>query len=241
MPAFSAIGQRGYLELPLCRLQALAPLSGEEEAAIRGLQSNRTKLPKGEEMIGPGGGLHFLLDGWGCQVRELPGRRQIFAFVLPGDMIGRLPHDPAEETSFRYKALTPVTLIDAGALCANAAEGAPEFPGIQAAIGSFRGRARSRLFDHLVRLGARMAYESMAHLLLELHDRQVEVGLAQGGRFAFPIGQERLGETLGLSGMHVHRTLARLKQDGHLLMGPGWLALPRWRELAQAVDYASTD
>jgi CRP-like cAMP-binding protein len=238
MPAFSSEGRRGYLELPLRRLQALGPLSSEEEDAVRGLQSSRTKLAKGEDMIGPGGGLHFLLDGWGCQVRELPGRRQIFAFVLPGDMIGRLPRDPVEETSFSYKALTPVTLIDAGVLCADLGSGAPRFPDIQAAITSFHGRARSRLFDHVVRLGARMAYQSMAHLLLELHDRQTEVGLAQDGRFAFPIGQERLGEMLGLSSMHVHRTLAKLKQDGHLLVGPGWLALPRWRELAQDVGYA---
>jgi CRP/FNR family transcriptional regulator len=240
MPAFSSVGRRGYLELPLRRLQALGPLSGEEEAAVRGLPSARAKLSKGEEMIGSGDGLHFLLDGWGCQVRELAGRRQIFAFVLPGDSIGRLPQDPSQETAFNYKALTPVTLIDASALWADLGDGAPRYSGIQAAVASFRGRARSRLFDHIVRLGARMAYESMAHLLLELHDRQTEVGLAQDGRFAFPIGQERLGEMLGLSSMHVHRTLARLKQDGHLLVGPGWLALPRWHELARAVDYTLT-
>jgi CRP-like cAMP-binding protein len=240
MQAVSTIERRGYLELPLRRLQALSVLSAEEQAAVRGLQSIRVKRLKGETLVQAGSEPHFILEGWGCQMREVPpGRRQIFAFVLPGDAIGHLPHDTAEEGRFVYKALTPVTMVGAGVLLEISRDGAARAPGVRAALAAFRDTARSRLFDHVVRLGAHTAYEGTAHLLLELNDRMAQVGLAQEGRFAFPIGQERLGEMLGLSGVHVHRTLAKLKQDGHLLAGPGWFALPRRRELAQAVGYVA--
>jgi CRP-like cAMP-binding protein len=238
MQSGSTVERRGYLELPLRRLQALSALSDVEHAAVRGLQASRQKWAKGESLTARGAGPHLVLDGWGCQVRELPRRRQIFAFVLPGDVIGVLPGGSAEPPPFDHRALTPMTLIDASALGALSSDGKAQFPGVQAALAAFRARARARFFDHLVRLGGHTGYESLAHLLLELHDRLTEIGQAENGRFAFPIGQERLGEALGLSSMHVHRTLAKLKQDGHLLAGQGWFTLPRWRELAQVVDYA---
>ena len=222
--------RRGYLELPLRRLKAVGALDVQHEDAIRALASERRKLAKGDTLIPAASGPHFVLEGWACQARILaPSRRQIFSVVLPGDLIGQLPGDSDSDAAFDYQALTQVTVIDAAALLIH--------PAISSAMNALRDRARARLFDHMVRLGAYTAYESMAHLFLELHQRQAQIGLAEGGRFPFPVGQERLGEILGLSGVHVNRTLAKLKQDGHLLAGPGWYALPRLQELSAQMNY----
>jgi CRP-like cAMP-binding protein len=222
--------RKGYLELPLRRLACAGPLSADEEAAIRDLAHPRRISARGDRLLAPGDdGLHFVLEGWGCQMRPLDGnRRQIFSFLLPGDVIGCLPGDPAPSLS-QSVALTHATTIDASALIV--------YPGIKAAMTALHISAQSRLFDQLLRLGAHGAYEGVAHLLLEIYTRHAEIGLAEDSRFSFPVGQERLGEMLGLSEVHVNRTLTRLRADGHLAAGPGWFSLPRAEDLAARVGF----
>ena len=48
------------------------------------------------------------------------------------------------------------------------------------------------------------------------------VGLADDDRFAFPITQADLGDTVGLSTVHVNRTLQELKAKG-LIASKRWL------------------
>jgi DNA-binding transcriptional regulator LsrR (DeoR family) len=54
----------------------------------------------------------------------------------------------------------------------------------------------------------------MAHILCELLVRLQTVGLATENSYEFPITQEELGDTLGLSTVHVNRVLQRLRGDG---------------------------
>jgi CRP-like cAMP-binding protein len=54
----------------------------------------------------------------------------------------------------------------------------------------------------------------MAHLLLELHGRLAEVGETRGETFNLPVKQEILADALGLSLVHVNRTLQQLKRAG---------------------------
>ena len=49
----------------------------------------------------------------------------------------------------------------------------------------------------------------MAHLLCELYVRLKAVGLTNGDGYAFPLTQAEFGDALGLSTVHVNRTLAR--------------------------------
>jgi CRP-like cAMP-binding protein len=64
-----------------------------------------------------------------------------------------------------------------------------------------------------VRLGRQTAYERMAHLLLELHARLTEIGEARGDSFNLPVKQEVLADALGLSLVHVNRTLQQMRRD----------------------------
>ncbi len=233
--------RRGYLELPLKRLMQVGGLSSAEEDAVRTLDKPRRSIAKNAAIVSPGTpGFHFLLEGWACRQRELArGRRQLFDLILPGDAIGRLPDDSAS-ARFSWVALTPVLTIEATGLAARDAQGQFVYPGIMDALTKLRTRGQERVLDHMVRLGARSAYDSVADLLLELHDRLDDVGLSSGGRLSFPLGYERVGELLGLSEVHVGRTLTKLKTDGHLQIGPGWLALLRIEDLADHVGYSAT-
>ncbi|WP_218963877.1 helix-turn-helix domain-containing protein, partial [Nostoc linckia] len=54
----------------------------------------------------------------------------------------------------------------------------------------------------------------MAHLLCELYARHEAVGLLQNASFEFDITQAELGDALGLSTVHVNRTVRELRARG---------------------------
>ena len=65
-----------------------------------------------------------------------------------------------------------------------------------------------------VNMGRRDALIRIAHLLCELHARLATVDLADAGDFALPATQTDLGDTIGLSAVHVNRCIASLEAEG---------------------------
>lgn len=63
-------------------------------------------------------------------------------------------------------------------------------------------------------LGRRSAEQNMAHLLCELYVRLNDLGLTGGNAFTFPATQNDLADMLGLSTVHVNRTLRELRNRG---------------------------
>jgi hypothetical protein len=58
----------------------------------------------------------------------------------------------------------------------------------------------------------------LAHLLCELLVRLQAVGLATENSYEFPVTQGELGDTLGISTVHVNRMLKQLRKDGLLTL-----------------------
>jgi CRP-like cAMP-binding protein len=65
-------------------------------------------------------------------------------------------------------------------------------------------------------LGSRTALARMAHLFCELNVRLGIGGLAANDSYDFPLTQVELGECLGLTSVHVNRTLQELRRRGLL-------------------------
>jgi len=102
------------------------------------------------------------------------------------------------------------------------------------------------LFNHMMRLGQQTARERVAHLMLELHERLGWVGLIRGNRFAMPLTPPMLGDALGLSVVHVNRTVRQLRADGLLDVSNGIVALlkperqkelPEWTPLSLSLAW----
>lgn len=166
------------------------------------------------EVIAPAGApaqLKWILDGWACEARDLSdGRRQIFSFAIPGDLVR-----PAESAGHRaVVAMTAVDCVDMGPVLARADEGGQ----ILQAIGRSLALAHGRRYEHLSRLTWRSALQRMASLLIELHDRLEQVALVQGDRFALPLRHEDLADALGLSPAHVTRSLRVLREKNLLTL-----------------------
>ncbi len=224
------------------RLSADAPLSSADVAVIERLQGEATVHRRGADVTpltlkGP----MIITTGWACEMRALAkGGRQIFRFLIPGDFVGSFwPHSPDE--GCRIQALTRVGLIAADGLMTRDGAGAPTHRAVLEAARRAEDKARSLLFDHIVRLGARDAYCGLSHLLLELHERCLRAGLAQDGGFPLPIGQRVLAQAMGLTPAHVNHTLQRMTADGLIAAGEQTMRLLQPERMARLSHYATPE
>jgi CRP-like cAMP-binding protein len=88
------------------------------------------------------------------------------------------------------------------------------FPRLAFAIRRLAVQEEAMLSERLLSVGRRSAIESVSHLLLELWHRLKLAGLAGERAFPMPLSQEIIGDALGLSTVHVNRTLKALEREG---------------------------
>ena len=81
------------------------------------------------------------------------------------------------------------------------------------------------LFREWIVMRDRSAYVRVAHLLCEHFARMEAVGLTKGGSCALPITQTQMGDALGLSNVHVNRTLQELREEKLLRLEDGTLTI----------------
>ncbi len=228
------------------RLNALKPLSIGQAQRIEALSERLEAAAPGAMLQGEGDGLirpTFILSGWACRQRLLPdGRRQIFSILIPGDAVG-FCSDPSPIWSASTVALTKVTLATVDPLSSSSGSSAPPSSSAPDPWG-FADHMRlsscleeGLLLDHIVRLGRQTAYERTAHLLLELHWRLALIGRADERSFTMPLTQEVLADFLGLSIVHVNRTLQQLRRDRLIEMSGSHVILLDVAQLTVMADY----
>ena len=220
------------------RLSAGGSVSGEGRAALLAILSPPTAVPADTDLMVVGEPLrhgYVVEDGWGCRYRVLhDGRRQILNFMLPGDYLGassdlmRSPdHSVATLTGCRIYRF-PVSMLTALER---------SFPELRDAFDRSERRDLSLLLERIVDLGRRNARERVARLILELHQRLCLVGLSAGQTFDFPLTQETLADALGLSIVHVNRTLRRLKAEGLIDYRSGQIIVQQRKTLASIAEF----
>ena len=111
-------------------------------------------------------------------------------------------------------ALTAVVVADAKALETAVNNNPVLYPGLTLAVRLLSIYETLSLQDQVVRLGRQTAYERMVHLLLELRERLDTVDMVINNVFPMPLTQEVLADALGLSIVHVNRTLQQIRRDG---------------------------
>ncbi|WP_174300119.1 helix-turn-helix domain-containing protein [Caulobacter sp. S45] len=187
------------------------------------------------------GAPRIVTSGWACYMRPHESRRrQIFGFLLPGDVIGSFWRRP-EYAFWRLSALTRLSTVSVEGLLAAGPDGRFAYPEIVKAARRAEDHAHHLLVDHIVRLGARDAYAGLAHLLLELHARLGRVGLARDDVFPLPIGQRVLAQTLGFSVAHTNHTLQRMTADGLFVVEGEVVRLLQPDRMAALAQFAVSD
>ena len=224
-----------------CRLRktgAFTAVPDDELAFIESFRSNTLTRQAGSILIHeqkPNGQLFTLYEGWAFRYKTLSdGRRQILNFLLPGDLIG-LQQEFSDGAMHGIEAVTDVSL------CLFPREELWElfrrYPSLGYDTTWLAAREEGMVDDNLLTAGQRNAAERVAMLLMHLYRRLERLGLSHEGSVAFPINQQHIADTLGLSLVHTNKTLRRLKLLGLHDIHGGRLWLLNPKALAQLADY----
>ena len=180
-------------------------------------------MTEGQEILGK----RLIVSGWAARVRQLAdGRRQLISFLLPGDLIGNCGHARPLAAS-TVLALTNVA-------CTDLQEEA-QTHALREAYEISRAIEEAHLLSQITRLGRLSALERIADLFLELYERLSLAGLAANGRFALPLTQEVVADALGLTSVHLSRTLQLARRNGEFEWRDGQAILHDPQHLARMV------
>src|SRR3954468_5154120 len=94
--------------------------------------------------------------------------------------------------------------------------------------------------EWMLSLGQRDAYGRLAHLLCELYVRLHAVGRTSEHSYALPLTQAKLGNVLGLTEVHVNRTLQKLRQAKLITFRQGRVRVLDWARLQEAAEFDPT-
>ncbi|MEA3536297.1 Crp/Fnr family transcriptional regulator [Rhizobium sp. CC-YZS058] len=94
--------------------------------------------------------------------------------------------------------------------------------------------------EWIVAMGRRSKRAHLAHLICELFVRLRAVGLTEGNGFHFPLSQGEMADVLGLSLVHMNRTIQGLRRDGLISWTNQTIEILKWDELAAIADFDET-
>ncbi len=232
---------RSALQLFVDRLHRRSPLESEEAAAILSLpgapaqvQANRDFVQMGEETDHACLVVEGLVGRFG-QTKN--GARQITAMHIPGDMAD-LHSVVVSRAGSALQALSTTTILRIPHRAIRAI--AYEHPAIAEALWRECVVDGAILSQWVVNVGRRDAQARTAHLFCEMALRYEEIGRAAGLRFDFPATQTQLADALGLTAVHVNRTLKTLKEADLVRVERHNVQIANWPALVEIGDFDPT-
>jgi CRP-like cAMP-binding protein len=201
------------IEAHLRKLRRRDTIGADEERAIRGLISETRRVAAHKTLIREGEELQhsvLLIDGWLARALDMQvGARVITALHVAGDFadlhgftLKRLDHDVVALTDC-IVGLAPHDRVRKLTI---------DFPHL-ARMYWFSTNVDAAIHRQwTVSLGRRNAISRMAHLFCELFLRLEVAGETSGTSYDFPLTQEQLASCLGLTQVHVNRTLQALRR-----------------------------
>lgn len=209
------------------KLERFTKLSADEKRALQSAaEQNIRTVGVREDIIAQGDRptvINLILEGFACRYKILEdGRRQIVALLVPGDMCD-LRMFVLKAMDHSIGALSPVKLAQISER--RILELTDSSARLTRALwwNSLLEEAIAR--EWTVNIGRRDALERLAHLLCEIFIRLRVVGLTNGNGCELPITQAELGDALGLSFVHVNRTLQELRGTGLITLKAKTLVL----------------
>ncbi len=98
-------------------------------------------------------------------------------------------------------------------------------------------REEQLLDSHLLSIGQRNALERASYLILHLYDRAAAVGYARKDTLQVPFGQSHFADALGITPVHLNRTLRKLRERGLVLWRDDGIVILDRRQLESVAKY----
>jgi CRP-like cAMP-binding protein len=220
------------------KLEAIASLTAEDKAALAALPLRLRTVEDHVDLVREGDRppeCCLIVEGFFCRYKVVgDGQRQIFSFHIPGDVpdlqslhLKVMDHNLASLTPGRVGYIPHAAMQELLATHPNVATAFWRDTLIDSAV--FR--------EWLASTGRRSAHQRIAHILCEVYVRLQSVGLAGDDGFHLPVTQAELGDSLGLSAVHVNRVLQDLRRDGLIESRGKFVAVADWPRLQQAGDF----
>jgi CRP-like cAMP-binding protein len=208
------------------KLNRFLALSRQELKCLAEMQANPVNVKRGRQLTQEGQTGHkaFVLQaGWACSYKLLPdGARQIISFPIAGDIVG-LRSVLLRTADHSFSALTEAVVSPVEGT--HIMRCVTEFPRLGAALLWAASRDEAMVVEHLVSIGRRNALERMAHFFMELAERLTLIGHATETEFKCPLSQFVLADALGLTAIHVNRTLRQLRERRLLTLRRGTVVI----------------
>ncbi|GJD41129.1 MULTISPECIES: Crp/Fnr family transcriptional regulator [Methylobacterium] len=217
------------------KLEQFTKLSCDDRQALENAVCKRRTIAKHADIISEGDDPHhvnLILDGWACRYKHLDdGRRQIISLFVPGDLCDSHVY-LLREMDHSIVALTPVRLAEISRAALE--QVANDNVRVTKALWWNTLVTVAVQREWTVNLGQRTALERLGHLFCELFLRLRGVGLTDGPSYELPLTQVELADALGLSNVHINRTLQDLRRAGLIVLKGGRLTIPDFDALQRA-------
>lgn len=233
-----ALARQPELNPLIRKMESNFVLSAEERGALLRLPTHIVELKADQDIVRERdrpSRCCLVLQGFACSYKlTADGKRQIMAFWIEGD-VPDMQSLHLHTLDHSLGTITPckVAFIDHEALrilC----ESYPRLAGafwrdtlIEAAV--FR--------EWMVSIGRRAAFARVAHLFCEILVRLRAIGRVDDHVCDLPLTQTEIADALGLTTVHVNRTIRDLREAGLAVLKGGVLTVPDWEKLKQAGEF----
>ena len=222
------------------KLSIHVSLSDLERAAVQGLPHSVRYFESGSYIARDGDltdHCTVLLSGFAFRHKITgQGLRQILSILIPGDIINlqQLYLDAADHN---VQTLTPCKIATIPQVALRTM--ASDRTAIADALIASTMVDASIYREWMVNIGRRDARTRLAHLLCEFAARLDVQGIAPGQPYELPMTQEQLGDAIGLTTVHVNRTLRGLIKDGLVFQNKRGITFPEWEIFMVEADFNS--
>ncbi|MGX5843565.1 Crp/Fnr family transcriptional regulator [Mesorhizobium sp. ArgA1] len=209
------------------KLMGFGPLTDADRAWLETVTKLSYEVGTDTDIIREGDNpdrVHVILEGFAARYKvTFEGKRQLFGYLIPGDfcdlhvaVLRRMDHSIATLTPCVVATLPTETV----------AELTETRPALARAFWWCSLVDEATLREWLLNMGQRPAAQGLAHLFCELHARLEAVGLTDDGHFDLPVTQVELADTMGLSFVHVNRSLAELRKQNLVTLRDNKIVIP---------------
>lgn len=228
------------LDAMIAKLETRVVLSDADREAVRIIPHALNHYPARSYVVREGelagGHCAFILSGLAFRQKlTTEGARQIVSIHLPGDFLD-LQHLFLRVADHNVQALTPLVVVQV------------EQAVLQRLILDRPAIGRAMWIDALIdasvfrewvtNVGRRNARARIAHLLCEFAMRMQTAGLSgQASRCDLPMTQEEIGDAVGLTSVHVNRTLKGLEAEGLIQRDKRRISFDDWSSISSIADF----
>ena len=236
---FGAVAARSepVASLGQTRLDASPFLSRPERQALEDAALFARAVPAGASLVGEGEAtdrLIVVISGWAGRFKTTrSGDRQIIGLALPGDL-ANLNTMLLARSGYGVRAFTDVHAVAFDRQ--RVLQLASQHPGIARTLTWLALVETEWLGQWLMCLGRQSAMQRLAHLFCELSARLDGQPHRHGG-YELPLTQEHIADLLGLTPVHVNRTMQQLRANGLVTISRRSFSVLNVRALESLADF----